>query len=137
MTTPAGPRPRSVKTRRKFADLQLGALSTEIEAALGRPVSLLVDVTADGDAVVTVVDPSAGDQGVEIPEAQLLALVDAHQKPAPEPDDVDVLDALIASLTAARTIADVRDALLTYSGAERTRRARNRVRAVRPEGSPK
>lgn len=132
---------RAVKTTRKRADIDPAALADQIQAALGGPpISLLVGEDEAGNAVVSVLPAGYGSPDPEVDADQVLALVDGYRPPLPPgplPDPVTVLDALSASLTAARTVGDVRDALLTYTGAERARRARDWVLPVRPERSSK
>ncbi|MGE3414188.1 MAG: hypothetical protein AB7L91_18440 [Dehalococcoidia bacterium] len=119
---------REVKTRRKAADLALAALADEVQALLGQPMSLLMRADEDGTALLQVGPVGAGD--VEPPKFDdevLLALVDAHVPPAPEPDEVDDLDAALSALESATTVAQVKAALLALFGKDRARRASGRV----------
>lgn len=122
-----------VKLRRKADDLPLAVLADAVEAKVGHPVSLILTKAADGSAVVDV-RPITGDVEVEIEDAELEALA-AAAVAAPEPvvEDraVSVLDALATALTGAKTVADVRTAVLTYAKAERSRLA-----AVQPATRP-
>lgn len=118
---------REVKTRRKAADLALAALADEVQAFLGQPVSLLMRADDDGAALLQVGPVGSGEvEPPKIDDEALLVLVDAHVRPAPEPDEVDDLDAAVAALEAATTVAQVKAALLALFGKDRARRASGR-----------
>lgn len=120
---------REVKTTRKPADLALGVLADEVQAFLGRPVSLVLLTAEDGSAVIQVgpVGAERDPAPVEFDEKAFLALVDAHVLPPPAPDEVDDLDAAIAAVESATTVAQMKAALLGLLRKDRARKAPGRV----------
>lgn len=104
------PRPvRPVRPGRLAAEVSLSRLAGEVHAALGlRPVLAVDDA---GSLVVSL--------PAEFDEASLNAVVAAH---VPDPPVVDSLGVLAAGVEPARTIAELKTALLDYVAAERARR---------------
>lgn len=110
--------PRGVKTRRRPAELDLGALADQVIGAIGQPVSIALHVDPDGLAVLDVLHPT---ENVEIPIDldELLRIVDQHVRPPAPPD---LLDALIEELGRATTVDGVSAAVAKWATRERGRR---------------
>jgi hypothetical protein len=117
--------PRGVTTTRQASELvPLSGLADVVQAFLGgQPISMIMNVAADGTAILDVLHPSQ-DIEINITPAQIQALVNAYVKP---PDPVDPLDTLADALVSATTPAQLRAAFIAWADGERAvqRRGRN------------
>lgn len=109
---------KQLKTPRPLADLDIASLADQVEARLGRKVSLIVEQAADGAGLVTVY-PTAGGDVVEIGDDVFAELVAAN---VPQQPPADPLDALASALTEAKTVLDLRAALIGWVTAEKALR---------------
>lgn len=102
-------------------DVDLVTLGEQLGLALGEPVALAAEFPSE-DALGELVLYRAG-TAAELPadEDIVAAVIRAHV-PAPPVDEVDPLDELAEAAGKAKTVADLRTALVGFTKTEKARR---------------
>lgn len=102
----------------KRADIDdYAALADELSAALGRPVALSARAPTDEREGVLIVLDAATGEPVDVDDEQVASVVTDHTPVVHE----DPADALVRAVEGASTVAQLRDALVSFGRADRGR----------------
>lgn len=98
-------------------DVRLDQLDDELTVALKRPVALsaqMPSVSEGGVGVLVIIGEDGGE--IDVDDATVQAAIASHS-PAPEP--ADPAEALESALTAANSVAGLKNALLSYATSQK------------------